>query len=257
MSEEAPTFRGFLYILMAAFGFLAGCFSSRSATNEQVSMGFKDNETAGARVPANISIKAELHTPERVERQRQANEDRNYRMQRWLTWGTWAAVFAASIYAAINYSMLSEMRRSERPWLGIEGGISVDKKPFGAGRSQWTVSTKIWNYGASPATNVAISFGPGPPTGDFKTGGFWKTSTACKNSDDAHFNPNGALGVAFPHAEFSEGDWRPYASFNVPDNSFYVVVCITYTDSTKNIYHSKMLYSPDFTNYDLVGSDIQ
>jgi hypothetical protein len=150
-----------------------------------------------------------------------------------------------------------QFRDQQRPWLRIEGGISIKKQSPVGGRIQWTVTTKIWNYGLSPATRVAVSFGPGPQNGDFRTNGAWKVSATCKNSDSQFDNPKMSIGVAFPHTEFPQTYWRPYSTFNVPENSYFAVVCITYTDSTKRIYHTRLLYSPDFNEFDMVDSEIR
>jgi hypothetical protein len=56
-----------------------------------------------------IQVFAELHTPEDVEKRRSANDDRQYRLQRSLTWGTWLAFGAAAIYGGVAYFQLQEM----------------------------------------------------------------------------------------------------------------------------------------------------
>jgi hypothetical protein len=54
----------------------------------------------GVPTPAPV-LRAELQIPERTERANQANSDRDYRAQKWLTRGTWLAFLAAAAYAGI------------------------------------------------------------------------------------------------------------------------------------------------------------
>src|ERR1700722_11078051 len=53
--------------------------------------------------PPSPIVNAELQIPERIERDNQSNSNREYRLQKWLTVGTWLAFVAAAIYAAIAY----------------------------------------------------------------------------------------------------------------------------------------------------------
>jgi hypothetical protein len=49
-------------------------------------------------------LRSELEIPERAERANQANSNREYRIQKWLTVGTWLAFIAAAIYAGVAES---------------------------------------------------------------------------------------------------------------------------------------------------------
>jgi hypothetical protein len=54
-------------------------------------------------------LRAELHVPEDVEGKRKTREDRQHRLQVWIVIGTWAAFFAASVYAYIAVRQWREM----------------------------------------------------------------------------------------------------------------------------------------------------
>ena len=70
----------------------------------------RDNQPQNAQPP--IHIISELHTPEDVERRRTTNDDRQYRLQRWNTVGTWLAFFAVAVYAVITYFQLRDFDAS-------------------------------------------------------------------------------------------------------------------------------------------------
>jgi hypothetical protein len=57
-----------------------------------------------------IQIRAELHTPERIERQRRTNDNRQYCLQILLTIGTWLAFLAAAVYAGIAAYQFGQMK---------------------------------------------------------------------------------------------------------------------------------------------------
>ena len=85
-------------------------------------------------------LRAELHVPEHIERNRQTHENRQHRLQVWVVIGTWAAFLAASVYAYVAVRQWGEMigarhqtrdaiiaanrsaaaaEHGERSWLGI------------------------------------------------------------------------------------------------------------------------------------------
>lgn len=112
-----------------------------------------------------LEVSGKYRLPEEVEGKRQANDDRQYRVQKWLAVGTWLAFIAAVIYAGINYRMLSEMRKStkaaqdaltvsQRPWVGITTPIHAEVIQF----KQDEFGIRTWipmkNFGPSPALKV-------------------------------------------------------------------------------------------------------
>ena len=59
-------------------------------------------------------LRAELHIPESVERDRQTYEKKHYYLQKWLTLGTWLAFSAAAIYAGVAAYQACLTRRAIR-----------------------------------------------------------------------------------------------------------------------------------------------
>ena len=49
-------------------------------------------------------LSAELQIPERIERNSQANSNREYRVQKWLAFGTWLAFAAAAVTAGRGFA---------------------------------------------------------------------------------------------------------------------------------------------------------
>jgi hypothetical protein len=71
-------------------------------------------------------IRAEVQIPEGIQRNNQANSNRDHRDQLWLIWGTWLAFIAAAIYAGISRYQLSEIQKQttvaeqqSRPWIKV------------------------------------------------------------------------------------------------------------------------------------------
>ena len=56
-----------------------------------------------------LIVRAELHVPEDVEKDRKTNEDRQHRVQVWILIGTWGAFIAVSVYAYITLRQWREM----------------------------------------------------------------------------------------------------------------------------------------------------
>jgi hypothetical protein len=69
----------------------------RQALQKQTDAISKANErgdTQRSREGPPFVVRAELHVPERVEKDRQTREDRQHRLQIWVVMGTWAAFLA-------------------------------------------------------------------------------------------------------------------------------------------------------------------
>lgn len=55
-------------------------------------------------------LRAELQIPESVERHKQTYQKKQYRLQKWLTVGTWLAFIAAGVYAGVAAFQLHQMK---------------------------------------------------------------------------------------------------------------------------------------------------
>ena len=124
------------------------------------------NKTASQKQQPPPEVRAELSIPESVEGARRAYQDKQYRLQKWLTIGTWCAFIAAAIYAGVATLQWSEMkkatqqgvanadrnfRRDERAWVGFK--FSEGKLTLTLGKS-FFVPTQFVNTGKTPAKNV-------------------------------------------------------------------------------------------------------
>lgn len=127
--------------------------------------------------PIPITVRSELEVPERVERQRQASDDRQYRLQRLLTLGTWGAFIAASLYAYVATRQWKEMmvtsdaasdtaHQARRALVQARDQFRQDQRPYvwmtaNLGSPMWITNTGqvVWdlhytNYGKSPALGI-------------------------------------------------------------------------------------------------------
>lgn len=166
-AQGSPEPRGLLYILFSLFGFLLGRSLSRSRSQQRAgSMGENYERVGQNKQPSpEIKIRAELYTPESIERQKVANDDRNYRMQKLLTIATWLTFLAAAIYAGINLKVWLEMQEqtriqrnlflnSERAWVGQSGPIWLEFFTGNDKRLASKTHITLENFGHSPALGV-------------------------------------------------------------------------------------------------------
>jgi hypothetical protein len=158
------------------------------------------------------------------------------------------AVVQANAALAANKLSRQQFEAGNRPLLGVDGDLLVKDTSTG----QIFIDNKIWNYGNSTATRVAIHF----DTFTWKLG--WKESEACTTADRMFDEPSSLLGVAFPHAPIQKGYWGPDMAIDISGKqSGYIVACMTYTDLTKTIYRTKLLYSKFRDGYRLLNSEFQ
>ena len=218
--------------------------------------------------PKRQPIHATVSYDDVTVRNAQAEANRQYSNQESIKNWTRNAVIAAIVYAAIaacqwramtqqNKLIREQWRDEHRPRLGTEGGIAVkEEKTQGTPpKTKWTITTKIWNYGDSPAMRVAASFGVGGPSIAFRIHE-WKTSQGCKTADDMFNNSSAPLGIAFPHNQVPESYWSSNSTINdVPPDSDYAVVCMAYTDASKGFYYTKLLYVKRLEGFTLLDSD--
>jgi len=166
-SQNSPERHGLLYILFSFFGFLFGHSFSRSRSQQHAgSIGDNYEGEGQNRQPSpEIKIRAELYTPESIERQKAANDNRNYRVQRLLTIGTWLTFLAAAIYAGISLKIWLEMQEqtriqrnlfinSERAWVGQSGPIWLEFFTGNDKRLASRTHITLENFGRSPALGV-------------------------------------------------------------------------------------------------------
>jgi hypothetical protein len=115
-----------------ADAFIEELRSIRGAVENLTGTVGKQNETSSKAqdTQPHFHVSAELHTPEDVERQRTAHENRQYRLQRWITWGTWLTFIAASIYAGIAYFQ----------WVDFNESLSISEIAARQGRIQANAS---------------------------------------------------------------------------------------------------------------------
>jgi hypothetical protein len=99
---------------------------------------------------------------DQTEKNKPAKNDPYYRVQNWIRWGTWAAVFSASAYAGVTAFQWRDANRnfiiSQRAWMGVNGAVKIDSistDQKGAKKVSFTVLIK--NYGNSVALDVGIS----------------------------------------------------------------------------------------------------
>jgi hypothetical protein len=129
-------------------------------------------KTALVAAPTPI-FRAELQIPETIEAENRANNRRNYKLQKWLTAGTWLAFIAAASYAYLALRQWGEMisarhlsekaiesaeksvtqsrlnsYQDQRAWLSVVtiSGKPETKKPFG-------ITIEFTNSGKTPAVN--------------------------------------------------------------------------------------------------------
>jgi hypothetical protein len=172
-SQRSSLLESLRYILFSVFGFLLvrSFSSSYSQTPERVGAVNDTHETGrqGQQPAQEIRIRAELTTPEHIERQRTANDNRNYSLQKWLVWGTWLAFLAAGVYAGISLRIWHEMQvqtriqreayvTSQRPWVKVKNRIA---KPLTFDTPAWkgpvanaTIEDILENTGTTVALNV-------------------------------------------------------------------------------------------------------
>ena len=108
-------------------------------------------------------MRAELQIPEAIERDRARRDDRSYRTQKWLAVVTTLAFIAAAVYAAIAALQWTEMRKAQRPRVGVVfGSVSLKKPPPNttAEYNNLAFTVKLRNYGLSPALWVDEEFKP-------------------------------------------------------------------------------------------------
>jgi hypothetical protein len=167
-SQNSPEPRGLLSILVLAFLFLWPFSRLRSQRAKKRIDTIRDSDEAECQYKhpsQHVNIRAELHTPEHIERQRTENQNRNYRLQAWLVVGTWLAFIAAAIYAGITFRIWHQMEEQtktaqsqleavDRPWLKIT--FTPDPITFQQGGMQIGLRAKITNVGRSVATGVVI-----------------------------------------------------------------------------------------------------
>jgi hypothetical protein len=115
--------------------------------------------------PPRITVHAELHTPEHIERERSRYDRSNNHLQRWLVGGTFLGFIVAAVYAGLTYRMFRQMQTqtdtahrqleaTERPWVKIDFKIGVQGLTFDAGGFSLPLEAVFNNIGHSTATSA-------------------------------------------------------------------------------------------------------
>jgi hypothetical protein len=224
--KESSKPSGLLYVLAIALGTLLG----RASRNRSVGSSVPDNP-----IPE-IKLKAELHTPGRVELQRTANEDRNYRLQLWLTVGTWLAFIAAAIYAGITYKMLREMRDSgrlqQRHTLAAEQSVGVLRESMTYEEQGW-LSIEVNPQGSVGHYVVSVRYSGGNTPVSVTGASVCRSVGSTKeipsvNFDDVHCGRSNGGNV------FNQGSFPIYEGEAAKDfpkiGRSYIQGRVTYTD---------------------------
>jgi hypothetical protein len=245
-------------------------------TQEHVNTIHSSYETERQDNQPEIIVRAELHTAEHVERQRTENENRNYRLQKFLVVGTWLAFFAAAIYVGINVKIWQEMQKqtriqrktainAERAWVGLDAPVKIDALEI-VPRLKVESHYSIRNFGHGPALKVV------------QTGWFWidpKTldslaKGACESS--VHFatgtvplgpgltNP-GPMGYTLfpnqPHDESIGTPSDPWQGDAQPDlKHFWFIGCTAYVDQFKITRWTRFCMEPDIYARHPMNKDI-
>lgn len=113
----------------------------------------------------NIDKKIEVRLPEAIESQRSAEQAKQYRVQRAIAWGTWAAFIAASVYGCVAVQQWREMQKqnviqrnasmlTERAWVILSSGGVGFSEPDAKGLRTFVVQMEIKNVGKTPAKNM-------------------------------------------------------------------------------------------------------
>jgi hypothetical protein len=132
-SQNPDEPRGFVYILLAGFAFLAGVFSSRHGSKypqEHMDTRHASHETERQGGQQNIRGNVAISYAEKVVQCHRAESNEQQRIQNSIRKATWATFIAASIYAGISLAIWCEMQHqtriqrqvsvsSERPWITI------------------------------------------------------------------------------------------------------------------------------------------
>jgi hypothetical protein len=120
-----------------------------------------------------------------------------------------------------------------RPWIGIEGPLD-ELKPMQWG---WTFTTKIKNYGSTPAFGVDVSFQMLYGLG-VELEGKWP--------DACTFDSKRPLVTVFPQSYLPHLPERWEAGASVPRQlggaDSWIVGCIRYKDGAGRLHYTKMLY---------------
>jgi hypothetical protein len=116
-----------------------------------------------------LIVRAELHIPENVEKNRKTHEDRQHRLQVWIVMGTWAAFLAASVYAyiairqwremvAVRHQAQGAIDAANRSAIAAEHTAKTAQETFELARDQFRIEERAWiiAYGGIPPGVEAI-----------------------------------------------------------------------------------------------------
>lgn len=133
---------------------------------EKVASDYADTISArdeAAREKEQVNAKARTHFLHDTEKKRGEEHEAQQTIQKWIAYGTWAAVVAACIYAGIAYHQLRQTRQlfvqDQRPILGITSYQSLDldgkAAPLVSGKP-FIITVNVKNVGKSTALKVLL-----------------------------------------------------------------------------------------------------
>lgn len=230
-------------------------------------------------------LRAELQIPERIEKERKAQNDRQHCLQVWLTIGTWLAFIAASVYAGIAAFQLRQMKRaahateigayaaksaattahdalvaSQRPWVGISSNhpINVEKfeiipnpvKPNGGEPTALRTTVSFWleNFGNSPARRIAPAAFGGIVTSQAEVPADWQKMEC----DLGEKISKGGTVPTFTIMPKSPMESRSEGQGGIPQNitihHVWLLGCIVYQDTLGGpIHHTRIVLHSTYT----------
>jgi hypothetical protein len=128
---------------------------------------------------------------------------------------------------------------SSRPWVGIEGDIKITEqtisKPTPLANLEWKINARIFNYGPSPAIQVAPSF---QIVTGYGIAGRWKESKGCTAAEDI-LNVSASLKSIFPKVELPQKEFEAAGEI---EGTHWLIACIAYRGTFGPVRHSKFLY---------------
>ena len=204
--------------------------ASRALSDEQL------GSDHAKELASEIKVTAELRTPEHIERQKIANDDRRYRLQRWLTVGAWLAFAAAAVYAWLTYEMLREMRDSSqlqrRDTVAAEQSVGVLRQSMAYEEQGW-LSIEVNPQGPVGHYVVSVRYSGGNTPVSVTGAAVCRSLGNTKEIPNANFDDSNCKRSNGTNT-FNRGSFAIYegeAATDIPKaGRHYIQARVTYTD---------------------------
>jgi len=222
-----------------------------------------------------IALTAELQIPKDVQRDRSARDDRQYRAQKWLAFGTWLAFLAAAIYAGVNYKMLSEMRRANKAanesfaqtlkqmqaqTKALQDSANSALTTSETARAQLEASQRAWvavvnppvlqptkngitwtlrNFGGSPAFHISargVTLNQSENIASVQ-------DKICRDVEPSTGSFRAPWEILFPNQT-----GRPRAAYSIGAPISYLIGCVRYNDQFSHNRWTRFCYEEDVRN---------